>query len=495
MKMMSRTERDPITPELAREAVERARSRGADYADARAICVDTESIETKNGALSGLDAATSEGIGVRAMVSGAWGFASASGLDAAAVQRAADRAVEIARASARVQAAPVQLSPAAPVVAAWSTPFEVDPFTVPVDEKLALLMQIDAELRTEKRLKLALGFMGFRRERKFFASSEGSAIDQTILFSGVGYQACASDGKEIQVRSYPNSARGQFMTRGYELIRELPLVAEARRVAVEAIELLTAPQCPSGTTDLILGGQQLALQIHESCGHPTELDRVLGSEMNYAGGSFLQPEERNRLTYGSKIVNLVADATTPGGLGTFGYDDEGIPAQRVDLVRDGRFVGYLSSRETARLIGLPASGGAMRASGWNRIPLVRMTNVSLEPGKGSLADIIADTKDGIYMETNRSWSIDQLRLNFQFGTEVGWEIKNGKRGRLLKNPTYQGMTTQFWGGCDWIAGREEWDVWGTPNCGKGQPGQLMFTGHGASPSRFRGVKVGVAYAG
>ena len=481
--------------DLARRAVDVARARGADYADARAIVVDTENVETKNGALSGLDAAASAGIGVRALVNGAWGFASASGLAPAAAEGAAERAVEIARASGRAVGEPVRLSGLPPVVAMWRTPCAEDPFAVPVDEKLALLMKIDAELRSEPKLKLALGFMSFRREHKVFASSEGSLIDQTILFSGVGFQAVASDGKEIQVRSYPNSARGQFMTRGYELVRELPLVAEARRVASEAVALLTAPQCPSGTTDLILGGQQLALQIHESCGHPTELDRVLGSEMNYAGGSFLQPEERGKLAYGSGIVNLVADATTPGGLGTFGYDDEGVPAQCVDLVRGGRFVGYLSSRETASIVGLGASGGAMRASGWNRIPLVRMTNISLLPGDSSLEAIVADTRDGIYMETNRSWSIDQLRLNFQFGTEIGWEIKNGKRGRMLKNPTYQGMTTQFWGSCDRIAGAAEWDVWGTPNCGKGQPGQMMFTGHGASPARFRGVKVGVAYVG
>lgn len=481
--------------DLARRAVEVARARGAEYADARAIVVDTENLETKNGELSGLDSSTSSGIGVRALVDGAWGFASASGLEPASAEAAATRAVEIARASGRAMAQPVKLSKLPPVDTTWRTPCQVDPFTVPLDEKLSLLMAIDAELRQEPKLKLALGFMSFRREHKVFASSEGSLIDQTILFSGVGYQAVASDGKEIQVRSYPNSARGQFMTRGYELVRELPLLAEARRVASEAVALLTAPQCPSGNTDLILGGGQLALQIHESCGHPTELDRVLGSEMNYAGGSFLKPEERGKLTYGSPIVNLVADATTPGGLGTFGYDDEGVPAQCVDLVKEGRFVGYLSSRETAQAIGLGESGGAMRASGWNRIPLVRMTNISLLPGKGTLEEIIADTQDGIFMDTNRSWSIDQLRLNFQFGTEIGWEIKNGKRARMLKNPTYQGMTTQFWGGCDRIAGASEWNIWGTPNCGKGQPGQLMYTGHGASPARFRDVKVGVAYVG
>jgi TldD protein len=240
------------------------------------------------------------------------------------------------------------------------------------------------------------------------------------------------------------------------------------------------------------------LQVHESCGHPIELDRVFGTEASYAGTSFLTPDKYNTLRYGSDIVNLTADATIPGGLGTFGWDDEGVPAQRVPIVRDGIFRGYLTSRETAQQLreivgdGAPeASGGAMRADGWNRIPLIRMTNVNLEPGEWEFDDLIADTDDGIYMELNKSWSIDDKRLNFQFGTEIAYEIRSGKMGRMLKNATYTGITPQFWGSCDAICNENHWRVWGTPNCGKGQPGQVAHTGHGAAPARFRNVQVGV----
>jgi TldD protein len=245
-----------------------------------------------------------------------------------------------------------------------------------------------------------------------------------------------------------------------------------------------------GVTTVILDGSQVALQIHESCGHPIELDRVLGTEAAFAGTSFLTTDKLDGFMYGSDLVNMTADATIPGGLGTFGYDDEGVPAQSTPIVREGRFMGYLTSRETAAALG-QRSNGAMRASGWNRIPLIRMTNVSLEPGTWTLNDLIADTDDGVYMETNRSWSIDDKRLNFQFGTEIGREIKNGKLGDLIKNPTYTGITPRFWGSCDAIVNRDGWVVWGTPNCGKGQPEQVAHTGHGASAARFRNVQVGL----
>jgi TldD protein len=229
------------------------------------------------------------------------------------------------------------------------------------------------------------------------------------------------------------------------------------------------------------------------------LDRVFGSEAAFAGTSFLTPDMLDSFRYGSPIVNLTADATVPGGLGTFAYDDEGVPAQRVPLVREGLFVGYLSSRETAVELaklrgedpGIARSGGAMRASGWNRIPLVRMTNVNLEPGEWTFEDMVADTDEGVYMEMNRSWSIDDRRLNFQFGTEVAYEIKKGRMVRLLKNAIYTGMTPQFWGSCDAIGDADHWRVWGTPNCGKGQPSQIAHTGHGAAPARFRDIEVGV----
>jgi TldD protein len=256
------------------------------------------------------------------------------------------------------------------------------------------------------------------------------------------------------------------------------------------VALLSAPECPSGVTDLILGSEQLALQVHESVGHAIELDRILGWEAAFAGTSFLDLSQLGSLRYGSELMNITADATLPGALGTFGYDDEGTPAQRVDIVREGTWVGVLSGRDSAAVTGLPP-GGMVRAEGWGRLPMVRMTNVGLLPGESSLEEIIAATDDGIFMDTNRSWSIDDKRLNFQFGTEVGYEIKHGTRGRLLRNPTYTGITPQFWGSMDMIGGPDEWIFWGTPNCGKGQPMQVGHTGHPAVPARFRGVRVGV----
>jgi TldD protein len=256
------------------------------------------------------------------------------------------------------------------------------------------------------------------------------------------------------------------------------------------VELLSAPDCPSMETTLVLDSGQMVLQVHESIGHPIELDRVLRMEEAYAGTSFLAPHHRGELRYGSKHVNVTADATLPGGLGTFGYDDEGVPAQRVPVIEEGTFRNFVSSRETAAVLG-ERSNGTMRADGWQNLPLIRMTNINLEPGEGTLDELIADTKDGVFMATNTSWSIDDKRVNFQFGCEIARRIKDGKLTEMYRNPNYTGITTEFWGSCDAVGGREEWVVWGTPNCGKGQPGQVARVGHGTSPARFRGVQVGV----
>jgi TldD protein len=319
------------------------------------------------------------------------------------------------------------------------------------------------------------------------------------VLSGAGFVALAFANGDIQKRSYPNSFGGQYQLKGYELIHELRLLENARRVGEEAVALHRAIQCPQWNGTLILDSSQLGLQIHESVGHPIELDRVLGTEANFAGMSFLTLDNLRKLRYGSNLVNVVADARIEHGpgLGTFAYDDEGVAAQRADIIRDGEFVNYISSRETAAEIGEPRSTGAMRAEGWNRLPLVRMTNISIVPGPTPLGleDLIADTEDGVYLETNRSWSIDDKRFNFQFGTEIGWEIKRGKRTRMVKNPSYSGITTEFWNSMDAICSAEHWTLWGTPNCGKGQPQQTMGTGHGAAPARFRNVKIGTAYGG
>jgi TldD protein len=477
---------------LTDRALDTASALGASYADVRVVDHTEQTISTKNGAVAAVNQEQNFGFGVRVIADGAWGFASSATLESKEIDHVAALAVSIARASALVQSnGGVDIGPAVSHVDQYTTPVDIDPFSVPLEQKVDLLLRADAEMRRVKGIRVAQGNVVSLRERRTFASTEGSFIEQEIIESGCGIVATAVGEGEIQKRSYPNAFGRHQMTRGWEFVREMALPDHAEQIANEAVALLTADQCPAGITTIILGGAQLALQIHESCGHPIELDRVFGSEAAYAGTSFLTPDKLNKLKYGSEIVNLTADATIPGGLGTFGYDDEGVRAQCIPIVRDGLFVGYLSSRETAVRLRLPASGGAMRASGWNRIPIIRMTNVSLEPGEWSFDDLVADTDSGIYMEMNRSWSIDDKRLNFQFGTELAYEINKGKFTRLLKNATYTGITPEFWGSCDAICDSDHWVVWGTPNCGKGQPGQVAHTGHGAAPARFRKIRVGM----
>src|SRR5271167_3800788 len=476
-----------------------AAQRGASYADARIADDRSRALSTKNGKVGGASDSESFGIGIRVIADGAWGFAASDDLSRTAVEATAARAVDIAKASSRVKQRDIQLAPEKPVTAEWTTPYQIDPFATSVEQNIDLLLKIDSELRSVAGVTLAETNMNFRREEQWFVSSEGANIHQTKYTTGVGYAAYAFAGSEIQKRSYPNSYGGQWQNKGYELVGELKLLENARRVGEEAVALLKAEQCPEGVFNIILDGSQLGLQIHESVGHPIELDRVLGMEANFAGTSFLTFDKLRTLRYGSDLVNVVADARQEHGpgLGTFAFDEEGVAAQSTPIITNGLFTGYLSSRETAPTIGLTRSGGTLRAEGWNRLPIIRMTNVSILPGEKplSLEHLIAGTDDGIYMETNRSWSIDDKRYNFQFGCEMGWEIKKGKRVRMLKNPTYGGITVEFWRAMDAICSREEWVLWGIPHCGKGQPQQVMGTGHGASPARFRGVKVGSAYRG
>jgi TldD protein len=476
--------------ELAETALNVALQYGASYADVRVMERATESIQVKQDRVEGVASGTEVGLNVRVLLGGAWGFASTARLDVTSAQQAAALAVRIAKASAQVAGRPVELSPLPPQQGVYTTPVGRDPFAVPLAEKVDLLLRACAAMSAVKGVTVASGMMAFGRERKIFASSQGSYVEQTLYDTGAGIEAAAMAEGEMQTRSYPNSFM-QVGSAGYELIEGLDLAGNAPRIAEEAVQLLSAKQCPSDvTTTVILDATQTALQIHESCGHPIELDRVLGMEAGFVGKSFLTLDKLGAFAYGSDVVNIVADATTPGGLGTFGWDDEGVPAQRTDIVKQGRFVGYLMSRDTAPLLGL-ASNGCVRADGWNRLPMIRMTNVSLLPGTWKLDDLIADTEDGLYLSTNRSWSIDDVRLNFQFSTEIGWEIKHGKLGAMIKNATYTGITPEFWGGCDAVCDRDHWTVWGTPNCGKGEPMQVMRTGHGAAPARFRNVRVGV----
>jgi TldD protein len=482
--------------ELATHSLDIARLRGASYADVRVMHLRQRDLTTKNGEVGTLAQSESIGLGIRVLANGAWGFASTDQLTSDGVAACAARAVAIAKASALAKRGEVTLAPEQSFVDSWVSPCRKDPFEIPLETQLALLLAADAEMHRVKGVTLTETDMQFRKIDSWFASSIGSRIHQRKFISGCGMAATSFQGQEIQKRSYPNSFGGQHSLQGYELIESLDLLKNAPMIAEEAAALHSAAQCPEKTGTLILGGSQLGLQIHESVGHPIELDRVLGEEANFAGTSFLTLDQLNQLRYGSDIVNVVADARLEHGpgLGSFAYDDEGVPAQCTDIIKDGQFRGYLSNRETAHLIGLQRSSGTMRTESWNRLPIIRMTNISLLPGSWSVDHLIADTDDGILMDTNRSWSIDDRRYQFQFSTEIGWEIKGGKKTRMLKNPSYSGITTEFWNSCDAICSREHWTLWGTPNCGKGQPMQTMGTGHGAAPARFRNIRIGSAFS-
>ncbi|MEM3699821.1 MAG: TldD/PmbA family protein [Candidatus Bathyarchaeia archaeon] len=472
-------------------ALEEAKKKGASYADIRISEILNESLTVKNGEPETVSFSQSKGFGVRVIVGGAWGFAGSVDVNKEEISKTVDRAVSIAKASALLKKKEAVLIKEKAQKGKYSTSFKKDPFKIPLEEKLNVLVQAGQILKNYSPLiKASYAFYHGFRENKLFMSSEGSQINQQITWCGGGISAIGVKNGEMQSRSYPSPFRGDFATSGYEFFESLALVDHAEEVGKELLMLFEAEKCPSGELDLILQGDQLALQIHESCGHPTELDRVLGTEADYAGTSFLTPEKLGKFRYGSEKVNIVADATVPKGLGTFGFDDEGVPAKKVYLIKEGIFVGYQSSRETAAELNLKESSGGMRADSPLALPIIRMTNINLLPGEWKAEEIVEDTKDGILITTNRSWSIDDKRVNFQFGTEIGWKIKNGSREKMIKNPTYMGVTPQFWGSCDAVS-MDDWKMWGTPNCGKGVPGQVMYVGHGCGTARFRKVRVGL----
>jgi TldD protein len=473
--------------DLCRQAIETALAAGASYADARAIARRSQLVGTKNGDVETVSDHETEGIGVRVLVEGAWGFACDRRLEEAGAREAAQRAAAFARAAPGSHER--ELAPLEPQVGSYRTDFQRDPVDVPLAEKIALCLRADEAMKHDD-VPVRTASVRAVRESKVFLSSEGSNLEQLFVDCGAGIDTIAVGDGLHQMRSYPSAHGGSSAQAGWEYVEGLELEREAPRVAEEAAALLRADECPSGRMTVVIDSGQVALQVHESVGHPTELDRVYGTEAAYAGTSFLAPEDLGSLRYGSPQMNITSDATTPGGMGSFGYDDEGVPAARTPIVQEGVLSGFLTSRETAARIG-SGSGGSMRADGWNRMPLVRMTNLHLEPGEGSLEDLLADVDDGIYLATNKSWSIDDKRLNFQFGTQVAWEIKKGKLGRLLRDATYTGITPEFWGSLDAAAGPETWTLYGLTNCGKGQPGQIAAVSHGAPAARFRNVQVGV----
>jgi TldD protein len=474
---------------LAEMAVAEARKHGASYAEFRFVETRSENVEVSDGKPGLLDRNLSAGFGVRVLADFAWGFAASYNLNEDSVRKMAQQAVEIAKTSAQINDRKVELAPISVAKDSYKTPFEIDPFSVSLTEKIDLLKSFDAMMSRQADINSTNCFMDFKRISKLFVSSEGSEIKQELLHTGAGASCgVVKSRRERSERSFPSSS-GQYMSKGYELLGEIGFEEGLPRIAEQAVALMAAKEAPSGTFDIVLSGDQMSLQIHESIGHPLELDRVFGSERNFSGVSFATQDNLNTLQYGSSIINVVSDTSYPGGLATWGYDDEGVKAGSVDLIRDGILVGYLSNRESAARIGRESSGAAY-AAGWSNPPIVRIASVNLQPGDSSFGGLIAGIDDGIYMETVESWSIDDNRESFQLGCEIGWEIKGGKLGEMVKAPTYSSSTVKFWNSCDAIGDKSLWKIWGTPNCGKGQPSQNARTAQGTSPCRFRQVKVG-----
>lgn len=476
--------------DLLRDLMDTASTR-VDYADARHVHLRQETIAMRNGELDELDAHEEEGFGVRVRAGGGWAFAAAAGSDRAAAEAALERA--LAMAESQPHGGSTALASEPPAVGSYASPAEVDPFAVPLEDKLALLAEADAAMRAEPRVTVALAQAQSRVEHKLLASTEGALCEQRLTECGGGIEATAVGPAGTQERSYPTRHAGGIAQAGWEHALALDLAGNAPLIAEEAAALLVAPPCPNGPTTLVLAGEQLGLQIHESVGHAVELDRVLGYEASYAGTSWVPVDGIGSLRYGSEAMSVTADATLPGALGSFGWDDEGVPAQAIPIVRAGELRGFLSSRESAAEAGLERSGGCARGEGFARQPIVRMTNVSLDPGDGgSLEELLAGIDRGVYVDTNRSWSIDSRRLNFQFGGQAAWEIVDGRLGRLLRDPVYAGATPSFWASLDAVCSADEWRLTSLTDCGKGEPGQYAHVSHGCAPARFRDVLVGAA---
>ncbi len=475
--------------ELAAAAMARAKKLGASFADIRINRYRHESIFTREQQVQNVSRSQSFGFGVRVLIHGAWGFAASYILTPESVQRATEQAAAIARANAHYQRKPVRLAPGAKAVASWKSAFEKDPFDIPVDRKIEFLLKLNEAAMQTKGAAFVTSGLSFQNEQKFYVSSDGSRTDQYIIRTIPFFPVTAVDRSagDFQTRSTLKGPRSS----GYEYLEDGSWVTEARQAGEEAVAKLKAKPVTPGKYDLILHPSHLWLTIHESIGHSTELDRALLWEADFAGTSFLTPDKAGKLRIGSKLCNFYADRTQPQGLATVGYDDEGTPAQRWALVKEGVFVDWQTTRDLAPLVGSDHSYGCLHSDSWGSVPFPRMPNVSLEPGSDStsLEDLAAGVEDGILIYGNGSWSIDQQRYNFQFGGQTFWEIKNGKRGAMLRDVAYQSRTTDFWNACDGLGGRSTYELNGAINDGKGEPAQSNAVSHGCPIARFRQINV------
>jgi TldD protein len=480
---------EPRLDDLLKRALAAATKAGASYADVRVVRLRRESVATREDRVERVAASEDYGVGVRVIAGGAWGFSATPSVTAADAERAARGAVAIARANAALMKRPVVLAPVPAHVDVWQTALIKDPFKLPLEDKAELLLAINREAMKVPGVKFATASYSAISEWKLLASTDGAYLEQEIVRLGPGYSVTAVDDRrgEFESCEHPLPPRQA----GWEYIEAAPLVADARQIAEHAVEKLRAPSVAAGKKDLILEPSNLWLTIHESIGHPTELDRAMGYEANFAGTSFATPDQRGKLRVGAPILTFYADKTTPGGLATCGYDDDGVATQRWNLVERGVFVGYQTTREQAGWIGEPASRGTCYAEGHAGFPFQRMPNVSLAPGakERSLDDLIAATDDGVVVAGRGSWSIDHQRLNFQFGGQTFWEVKRGKKTRMLRDVAYQANTIEFWTSCDAIGGPQSWWLGGTLSDGKGEPPQSNSVSHGCPPARFKQVNI------
>jgi TldD protein len=483
------------TQELANLAVQLIKQTGCEYGDIRLCNYHTQSLTASDRSLKNLSDNVSSGFGVRVLLDGAWGFAASHRKTPEEITRIVNLAVEIAKGSRLSQQKPVKLVPVAAYQDKYVTPIKIDPFSISIGEKAELLLTINDRLLSysDRGIKKASSFLRFTQEDKIFASTEGSLIEQIIYRSYPGLSCTAVINGDAQSRSYERPP----LNIGYEHINQEDLLSNIDRVATEAIEKVNAPQWDKNSkTTLVLKPTNLFLTIHESVGHPTELDRVYGYESNFAGTSFATTDKWKKLQYAAPWVNFVADRTQPNGRGTMAYDDEGVPAQQWYVVKDGILNDYLTDRETAYRLGRDSSNGSAYADSWSSVPMVRIPNLGLEPGKSggshtaTLAEMIADTKEGILIDGIGSYSIDQQRRNFQFGGDAFWKIENGQVVGMLKNVTYHSMTTDFWNSIDAIASESELEQCGTNMCGKGEPMQIAQMTHACVPVRVRNIHVG-----
>ena len=463
----------------------RLKAAAVEYGDVRLLESRSQVISGEDRRIAHIQDNEDSGFGVRALYRGAWGFASSSVLTAGEVRRVTDLAIEIAKGSARLANEPVALCAEPVHVDSVTTASRIDPFSVPLQEKTRLLLETMETLHKQTGIARSSASLWARRDKKVFASTEGSRLQFDLLAVAGDFEATAVHAGRFASRGFNTP----HLRTGFELITDAQFLREAPRVAAQAVEKVRAPEVEAGDYDLLLDPEHLSLTIHESCGHPSELDRALGYEANYAGTSFLTPDKLGTFRYGSSHVNLVADNTEPETLAATGYDDDGVVCQRWDVIREGVFVGYCTNREVAPKIGQTRSRGSNRADSWGSVPMVRIANIALEPGQARVDDMIADIKRGIYIEGHGSFSIDQRRYNFQFGGDAFWLIENGKRTHMLRDVIYHGITPEFWSKCDAVADPSHRRRYGFITCGKGQPTQSGWMTHAAAHARFRNVSV------